>query len=69
MAKDTTTVVRVRVEVEVSVGAWGPDCTIGQAYQQAADEAEERVRALCAPVQGVRFVAAKSLRAITEAER
>jgi hypothetical protein len=40
-----TTVARVQVTVEVTVGSWGPECEISQVYRQGAESAMGRIRA------------------------
>lgn len=40
----TSTSARVTVQIDITVGSWGPDCGLDQVYRQASFEAENRVR-------------------------
>jgi hypothetical protein len=42
----TTTSAVVTVQLQISVGSWGPECGIDQVYRQASAEAENRVRSV-----------------------
>lgn len=47
---------KVTVEVEVPISSsWGNDCTMGQIYKQAADEARNRMNKICTQ-NGLRVV-------------
>ena len=62
----TTTMARVRLTVDVSVGSWGPECKIDQVYQQASEEAINRVRRLIND-HGAKVVGLVEVEAITTA--
>lgn len=64
-AKLTTHAV-VTLEVKVRVGSWGPDCTVQQVYQQAAESAEGRFRRFMG--HDMELIGAKTIRIFTDAE-
>ena len=41
--KTIRAVARIQVIVEVDASAWGSDCSIGQLYKQATDDAIQKV--------------------------
>lgn len=43
MEKKIRATARVQVTVEVDASAWGDDCTIGQLYKQAAEDAKAKL--------------------------
>lgn len=46
---DTNTVARVQLTIELHVGNWGPDCQLGQVYDQAKHEATNRLHRVLGP--------------------
>lgn len=63
-----TSWVRVELAVEVQCGAWGPDCTIEQAVNQATREATDKLRGALSGDTTVRVVKAKAARVICDAK-
>lgn len=60
-------IARVQVTVEVDAAAWGGDCSIGQLYKQAAEDAVSQIRCACnSSGQRFRLVGTKVLGVITE---
>lgn len=61
--------VRVRMEVEVSVGVWNDTETFGGLAQQAAKEAEQKMFDICGRARDVRVVGKpKSMHVVLAAE-
>lgn len=61
MAKVTATA-RMTVMVEIDVEShWGPGCTVEQVHEQAATDAENKIR----KIQGMRIVGNPTLKMIT----
>ena len=53
-----SSIVRVRIVVEIEEGSWGDECSLGQARKQACEGATGRLRRLLPPSSGVRIVGA-----------
>lgn len=68
MVPDTTSVV-VELTVEVTCGAWGPDCTIEQAVSQATREAEGKLAKVINGEGSMRVTKATSVCVVCPAKR
>ena len=68
MVPDTASVV-VSLKVEVTCGAWGPDCTIEQAVAQATREAETKLANAINADGSMRVYAAESVRVVVPAKK
>lgn len=63
-----TTHAVVTVEVHVTVGSWGQQCTMDQVYKQASESAEGKVRRLLSSAHDVEMLGAKTVRMWTNCE-
>lgn len=68
MTPDTASAV-VEIVVEVQTAAWGPDCTIAQAVEQAMREAENKITNALSDTSGVRVLKAAAVRVVCPAKR
>jgi hypothetical protein len=58
----------VTLVVEIDVGTWGHDCTVGQAAAQAKDDAVKQIQRALASLKNARLVRAETVRVVCEAK-
>ena len=68
MEPDNATAV-VELTVEVSVGAWGRDCTLEQAVAQATQDATDRLAKALSDERSMRVLNATCVRVVCTAKR
>lgn len=49
-------IARVQLTIEMTVSAWGGECSIGQLYSQAKDDAEKKVASTLSGITGIRLL-------------
>lgn len=57
----------VEITVEIQTQAWGPECTIEQAVDQATRDATDKLRNALSQHGGIRVLKAKAVRVICRA--
>jgi hypothetical protein len=65
----TSTSARVTVQLDITVGSWGPECGLDQVYRQATESAEGKVRrAFDLPNMSIRTVRVEAITTRTDSK-